>query len=199
MARHLQGRMNDEGGPAPFRIHKAFWGYAVRGTGGPPVLLQLAQGFVLAFGATFAAAALALVLPPQAVAEAQGLGPTRAGLAVVLVSMALLLLWFATRGGVVELQFDLARGELRELIRHRLGRATVVGRHALDGEAALLVDRSRPAGQGCALILRLRGEEGGICIAEGPEAAILELRRRLDPELRLRGAGPWGDGGRLAA
>ena len=166
--------------PAPaFRVHKAFWGYVVRGNGGPPMLLQVAQGIVLALGAAFAAGALAL-LP----VGGDGLDPARAGLAIALISLSLLMLWFATRGGVVELQFDLARGELRELVRHRIGRATLVGRHGLGSGATLLVDRGRAARGHACLILRLRGEEG-LCIAEGPEDAILELRRRLDPELRL--------------
>ena len=178
---HFAGR---DGTPAPvFRIDKTFWGYVVRSTGGPPMLLQVAQGAVLACGATLAAAALVLVAPSAE--AAQGLDPTRAGLAMVLTSMALLLIWFATRGGLIELHVDLLRGELRELVRHRVGRSTLVGRHGFDSGANLLVDRSGPPDAPCALILRLRGEEGGLCIAQGPQDAILELRRRLDPELRL--------------
>ena len=167
--------------PAPaFRVHKAFWGTVVRGRGGPPVLLQVAQGIVLALGAACAAGALTL-----ASAGGPALNPAGAGLAAALALLTLLLLWFATRGGVVELQFDLARGELRELVRHRIGPATLVGRHGLGGGATLLVDRGRAARGHAALILRLRGDDGGLCIAEGPEDAILALRRRLDPELKL--------------
>lgn len=90
-------------------------------------------------------------------------------------------MWFATRGGVVELQFDLARGELRELVRHRAGRATVLGRHDLGAGAALSIERHGPT---CRLLLRLRQDSEALCIAQGPEPAILELRRRLDGELR---------------
>lgn len=179
-----------------FRIDKTFWGYVIRGTGGPPVLLQVAQGAVLTCGAAFAAAALVLVAPPAEMG--QGLGATRAGLAVVLASMSLLLVRFATRGALVELHLDLARGELRELVRHRIGRATLVGRHGFEGGATLSIDRSGPPEAPCALVLRLRGEEGGLCIAQGPQDAILELRRRLDPELRLCAPPRPGDR-RLAA
>ena len=185
MARDLFAGGDGTGTPA-FRIDKTFWGYVIRSAGGPPLMLQVAQGAVLACGAAFAAAALVLVVPPAEMG--QGVGPTRAGLSLVLGSMSLLLVWFATRGGLVELHVDLARGELRELVRHRVGRATLVGRHGLDGGATLTIDRSGPPETPCALILRLRGEEGGLCIAQGPQDAILELRRRLDPELRLGGA-----------
>lgn len=171
----------------PFRVHRAFWGTVVRAQGGPPILLQVAQGMVLAFGGAFAAGALALVLPPGAGAGAAP-DAARGGMATVLISLSLLLLWFATRGGVVELQFDRARGELRELVRHRVGRATLVARHGLGDEAALLVDRARSASGRAALVLRLPGQDS-LCIAEGPEDAILALRRRLDPELR-RAASP---------
>lgn len=48
--------------PPPFEIREAFWGYVVRGTDGPPLMLQVAQGTVLGFGAAFTAAALVLVM-----------------------------------------------------------------------------------------------------------------------------------------
>jgi hypothetical protein len=163
--------------PPPFEIRQTFWGYVVRGTDGPPMLLQVAQGTVLGFGAAFTAAALVLVMGEGV----EGDQAMRRGFAVVLSSLALLLMWFATRGGVVELQFDLARGELRELLRHRAGRATVLGRHGLDAGAALTIERAGPT---CRLLLRLRDDGEALCVAQGPEAALLELRRRLDGELR---------------
>src|SRR5687767_3624686 len=34
--------------PTPFEVRKMFWGYIIRGTDGPPLMLQVAQGVVLA-------------------------------------------------------------------------------------------------------------------------------------------------------
>jgi hypothetical protein len=187
--------------PAPaaqphFEIRKTFWGYVVRGAGGPPMMLQVAQGVVLAFGAAFTAGALLLVTSLEPGGDLDGM---RGGLTVVLSSLALLLIWFATRGGVVELQLDLARGELRELVRHRVGRATVLGRYGLEGGAALMIDRSGPPGSPCSLMLRLREGGEALCIARGPEPALIELRRRLDQELRRRAGAASAKGGRIAA
>lgn len=185
--------------PTPFEVKKAFWGYVIRGTGGPPLLLQVAQGVVLAFGGTFTAAALVLLTTSDG-APGQAMDTMRSGLIVVLSSLALLLMWFATRGGVVELHLDMARGELRELVRHRAGRATLIGRHGFDGSVTLALDRGGPPGTDAALVLRLTGGEG-LCIARGPDVALMELRRRLEQDLRRRGGGGGltGRPGRMAA
>jgi hypothetical protein len=108
-------------------------------------------------------------------------------------------LWFATRGGVVELQFDLARGELRELVRHRIGPATLVGRHGLGAGATLLVDRGRAARGHAALILRLRGDDdGGLCIAEGPRTRSSRSAAASTPSSSWP-TGPPPDPGRLTS
>ena len=48
----------------PFEVRQAFWGYAIRSTEGAPVLLRVAQGAVMALGATFVASAMVLLLSP---------------------------------------------------------------------------------------------------------------------------------------
>ena len=173
--------------PTPFEVKTTFWGYVIKGTGGPPLLLQVAQGVVLAFGCSFTAAALVLLTTGDA-APGAAMDSMRSGLIVVLSSMALLLMWFATRGGVVELHLDTAHGELRELVRHRAGRATLLGRHGFDDSVSLTLDRGDSPDSDAALMLRLTGGEG-LCIARGPDLALQELRRRLEQELRRRGGG----------
>lgn len=166
-------------GPHDVRVQPVPGGFVLRGTEGSPLPVQLTQGIVLAVGAAFAAGALVILLSWDAAA---GHGFARVAAASLMGGMALLMLWFATRGGVAELHLDLAGGELREVVRHRIGAPTVVARHPLGGSPALVVDGDgQPAG--CALILRTGGE-GGFCIAQGSEADILDLRRRLDAELR---------------
>lgn len=113
-----------------------------------------------------------------------GANGIRLALVVALSAKALLLLWFATRGGVVELHLDLLRGELKEIVRHRIGPQTVVGRHGFGSEMTLTIDRTGSTEGSCGLILRLKGQEAGICIAEGPEESLLELRRRIQQDLR---------------
>jgi hypothetical protein len=168
--------------PAAFLVETGPRGYVVRAAEGPPLLLQLVQGVALAFGAALAAAALMIVAWPLGL----GLGLTgfHGGLATLTGAGAALLLWFATRGGTVELEVDLARGELREIVRHRAGPPSVLARHGLDGGAALAVHRG--AGEP-SLILRFGPDRPGLCIARGPEPALLALRARLESDLLAQG------------
>ncbi len=174
-------------GTAEVQVQPIPGGYLLRGTDGPALPLQLSQGIVVAVGAALAGLAVVLLLPGND--QALGHGPLRTGLAVLLGAAAALMLWFGTRGGVTELHLDLAGGELREVVRHRVGRPTLLARHALDGRATLSVTRDGLPSGLCALVLRF-GENGGLCIAQGPEDAVLDLRRRM--ETGLRGADPAG-------
>jgi hypothetical protein len=178
----ISGGPGRRGDILPFEVHQSFWGYVIRGTEGPPILLQIAQGIVLSLGATAAAASLAVaVLTPVA----EGPSFMRLGASAVLMALALLLLRYATRGGVVELHVDLARGELREVVRHRVGRATTLGRLDFDPSASLHIRRGGPAGSPRALVLHHRGHPEGLCIALGPERALSALRIRLQHDMRL--------------
>lgn len=171
----------------PFEVRQSFWGYVIRGTVGPPILLQVAQGLVLSAGAAAAAAALAVAtLTPEATGD--GLSLMRLGVSSVLMGMAGLFLRYATRGGVVELHVDLARGELREVVRHRIGRATTLDRHDFDPAASLHICRVGPSGGTPTLVLHHRGRPDGLCVACGPEHALQVLRRRLERDLRLHPA-----------
>jgi hypothetical protein len=170
----------------PFEVQQAFWGYVIRGTEGPPILVQVAQGLVLSTGAACAAASLAVAsLTPEDVA---GMSILRFGASAILMALALLFLRYATRGGVVELHVDLARGELREVVRHRIGRASTLGAHGFDPMASLHIQRDGP-GRLRTLVLHHRGDREGLCIARGPEHALQALRRRLEHDIRVHAPG----------
>ena len=166
----------------PFEVRQAFWGYAIRSTEGAPVLLQVAQGAVMAMSATFVASAMVLLLSP---ADGDHLSIPHLGAAILLMASALFLLRFATRGMVVELQVDLARGELREIVSHRVGPATMLGRHDFDPAASLHIHRRGAVLALPCLFLHHRGSAEGLCIAQGPEPVLLQLRARLAHDLRL--------------
>ncbi len=167
----------------PFEVRQAFWGYAIRSTEGAPVLLQVAQGAVMAIGATFVASAVVLLLSP---ADGDHLSVPHLGAAILLMASAIFLLRFATRGTVVELQVDVAQGELREIVRHRIGPSTLVDRHDFDPAASLHIHRQGPVLALPCLILHHRGSDEGLCIAQGPEPVLLQLRARLAHDLRLQ-------------
>lgn len=169
------------------RLQPVPGGFVLRGAEGPSLPFQLTQGIVLAVGAALAGVALALILAWGAQVSDHAFALL--GGATLLGGAGLLLLWFATRGGTAELQLDLARGELREVVRHRIGQPTLVGRHALGDAPTLEVDLSGPPAAPCSLILRTGGE-GGLCIAQGEESDILDLCHRLDAGLRAQRPAP---------
>ena len=172
-----------QSGILPFEVHQSFWGYVIRGTEGPPILLQVAQGLVMTLGAACLAASLAVasLTPP----DAEGLSLMRLGASTLLMMLSLLLLRYATRGGVVELHVDLGRRELREVVRHRIGRATTLGAHGFDPSASLHIRREGAPDIPRMLVLHHRGNPEGLCIAEGPEHALMALRLRLEDDMRL--------------
>lgn len=173
------------GAALPFEVRQSFWGYVVRGTEGPPILFQIAQGLVLALGAAFVAGALAVAT----LAPGGGFSLLRLAASAGLMAAAFVMLRYATRGGVVELHVDLARGELREVIRHRIGPVTTIGRHGFDPSASLHIRRGRVPDAPCRLLLHHRGNPQDLCIAEGPERALAVLRVRLQHDMRLHSLG----------
>ena len=180
----------------PFEVHQAFWGYVIRGTEGPPILVQVAQGLVLTAGAASAAASLAVAsLTPE---DAGSISLMRFGASAILMAFAALFLRYATRGGVVELHVDLARGELREVVRHRIGRASTLGAHGFDPMASLHIRRDGP-GRLRTLVLHHRGSPEGLCIAHGPEHALQALRRRLEHDIRVHASDRTAPARALAA
>lgn len=169
----------------PFEVRHSFWGYVIRATEGPPILFQIGQGLVLTAGAAAAAGALAVALHTP---EAEGLSVMRLGVSALLMWLALLLLHYATRGAVAEIHVDLDRGELREVVPHRVGRASTLGRHDFDPSASLHIQRAGPPGGPRTLVLHHRGRPDGLCVARGPEHALVALRWRLERDMRLHGA-----------
>lgn len=169
----------DRAAPPPaFAVEEAYWGYAVRPADAGSWPLRLAQGLAWLGGIGLVVLAAGLLMGP---AVDPALDAMRQGLGAVAAAAAALLLWFASRGSVVELQVDLARGELREAVRNRAGHPTVLGRHGLDAVAALEMDRG--PGRSATLSLRLQGSDRRIPVASGPVADLGALLRRLQADI----------------
>lgn len=170
-------------GRRPFVVEEGAQGYAIRAREERGVALLALQAMSGATGLLLAVAALALLA-----GEAEGTSWMRIGLALHLGSAAAMLLWYASRGALAELQVDVARGELREVVRHRLGRATVLASHGLDAVEALEVEPARGRGE-ATLLLRLGGSDALLFVARGPLAPIHALRRRLASDLSMHSQG----------
>lgn len=177
----------DRGRPATgFAVEEFYWGYVVRDTRGAPLALVAAQAAAWAGGILCAIAAPGLFVMPGAWAE--GPGGLRLGAAVVFAAVAAILLWFASRGAVAELQIDTRQGEVREIIRNRAGKPTVGGRHGFDSIGGVFIDRTgdRAARGRAVLVIRLGNTAQVLPVATGPAAGLEPLRDRLGRDLVVR-------------
>lgn len=167
-----------------FEIEDAHWGYTIRGAQGTRASVVVLQAVCLLLGASGIAVGLGLmVLPGVLAGSADPLFRTVA--AILAAAVGAYLLWFSTRGTVSEIQIDTSRGEVREVIRNRAGRQTLVGRYGFDAIGGVFMDRQeRPRGQ-AHLVLRYRNTAQTLQVATGTEAALSDLRDRLGRDLIL--------------
>ena len=169
--------------PPSFSIAETYWGYIIQARSAPPVAVILLQVLAWALGLSLAVAAAGVWVLPQT-ADAVELLPLRAGASLIFGAFAALLLWFASRGTEAELQVDTAQGELREIVRNRAGRPTLLGRYGFDAIGGVFIDRK--AGGRALLVLRYQNTAQILQVADGPEGALIGLRDRLGRDLMLK-------------
>lgn len=171
---------------AVYVIEEAFWGYAVRSTERAPASVVLAQALAWVVGAAAAAAAVAPWVMAVAGAPSTAGAGFQAVASIILSTLAFLLFRFASRGTMSELQIDLMQGEVREVLPHRAGRVTVLGRYGFDAIGGVFIDRARGSDR-AVLVLRYRNTAQILPVAMGPERLLEPLRDRLGRDLVLRG------------
>lgn len=165
-------------GRAGYRVEETCWGYRIVPGTGPRPGLVVQQVLAMVAGAACVAAAVVLLsagfgaglmlrLPPIAVALAAG------GL----------LMWYASRGSVVQIEIDTRQAEVRAVVTNRTGRATVMGRHGFDSIGSVFI--LRPAAGQPTLTLRYRRTARQLHVATGPEDDLVRLRDRLGRDLIL--------------
>ncbi|SEW03973.1 hypothetical protein SAMN04488515_0772 [Cognatiyoonia koreensis] len=165
-----------------FELDETYWGYIIRSNDGPGFSIAVLQGLAMFFGACFIAVAIGLMVVPQAMSGS--LDIMMRGVAAILFSgVAALLLWFATRGVQTELQIDNSLGEVREVMRNRAGKSTLVGRYGFDAIGAVFLDRAVGGKDEAALMLRYRNTSQVLPVARGSVTALEALRNRLGQDL----------------
>jgi hypothetical protein len=164
------------------QIDETYWGYIIRTEEADPALLVIGQLVAWCFGAGFAVAALGLWMIPAMTFGGDALS-MRLGASVVFGAMSFLLLWFASRGARTELQVDTSLGEVREVVRNRAGRATLLGRYGFDSIGGIFLDRKTgKSGEAC-LVMRYRNTAQVLPVARGPQAHLERLRDRMGRDL----------------
>jgi hypothetical protein len=167
-------------------IDETYWGYIVRSVEPTPLPVLLMQGIVWLFGVAFLVAAIGLWVLPSMVTHGPALG-LKMGASVIMGSIAILSLWYASRGTQTEIQIDTRLGEVREVMRNRAGKASLVGRYGFDSIGGVFIDRAAP---GAALtkgtlVMRYRNTAQTLHVATGGVTGLAPLRDRLGRDLML--------------
>lgn len=173
--------------PRSFEVQETYWGYIVQSTERAPIWLFLTQGISWVVGVLFAIGALGIWAMPGS-----GFGDDligfKLGSSIPLAGVALLLLWYSSRGAKIEVQIDTARGEVREVLRNRAGRMTIVGLYGFDSIGGVFIERGEAQfGEQVNLVLRYRNTAQVLRVARGTEPALQGLRDRLGRDLMVRG------------
>ncbi|WP_439155770.1 hypothetical protein [Yoonia sp.] len=179
----LNGHNDDSATPPPFSVEETYWGYIVRPERQPSLGIVLAQALSFLAGAGLLTASIGTVVFASAVFTGD-VGPMRIGAAVLFGSVAIYLLWFASRGTQPELQVDTSVGEIREVIQNRVGWPTTVGCYGFDAIGGVFMDK-HPTDDSAMLILRYRDTAQTLCVAEGAGGQLVPLRDRLGQDLMI--------------
>lgn len=169
-----------------FAVDETYWGYIVRSTEPEQTGVFVMQSLAWLVGIGFVVASLGLWLMPASVMAGPVLG-MKLGASVVTAAMAALCLWFASRGTQVEIQIDTRLGEVREVIRNKAGKASMVGRYGFDSIGGVYIDRaakSRGLSAGN-LVLRYRNTAQTLHVASGGVIGLAALRDRLGRDLMV--------------
>jgi len=165
-----------------FSINETYWGYIVRPEDGPRLMIRLQQYAATIIGGCFLAAAFGILMVPQLAVGTLDF-TMRGGSAVIFAGIAAFCLWFASRGSVAELQIDNNLGEVREVIRNRAGKSTLLGSYGFDAIGGVYIERSNTGLSD--LVLRYRNTSQTLPVARGHVATLEKLRDRLGQDLML--------------
>jgi len=170
--------------PRAYSVDETYWGYIVQKGDGPATPTVILQGMSMFMGASFAAAALGLLLAPHLITGSTDI-IMRSGASVLFGAIAAYLLWFASRGSQSEIQIDNTLGEVREVVRNRAGKPSLIGRYGFDSIGGVFLDRANAKGTRAVLMLRYRNTAQTLPVATGPESELVSLKDRLGRDLML--------------
>jgi hypothetical protein len=170
-----------------FEVEETYWGYTIHSKERAPLWLTFSQAVSWVLGVLFAIGALGMWALPGNGLAADMIG-FKMGASIPLAGVSLLMLWYSSRGSRVEVQIDTTRGEVREVLRNRAGRMTILGLYGFDSIGGVFLERSeaRLSGQ-VQLVLRYRNTAQVLRVARGSEPMLQGLRDRLGRDLMVRG------------
>ncbi len=161
-------------------LNDTYWGYVIHNDDKASALVMSMQIGATVVGAAFLLAAVGLWVLPSAIVSSGDIELTAIASAFFAV-MGGLFLRYASRGTEVEIQVDTNSKELREVVRNRAGRPSLLAIWPFDAFGGLFIDRSRA--EQSALMLRLRNTSTVVEIARGSLKEVEALRDRLGRDM----------------
>jgi len=113
----------------------------------------------------------------------------KGGLALLVAAIGVRLVWYSSRGTETELQVDLTLGEVRQVVRNKVGKPTLLSKYAFEDIGSVFIDRRKGLRSNGVLLLRYKNTTKLIQAAIGPVLGLEAMRDRLGRdflEYRLR-------------
>jgi len=167
---------------ANMSLDETYWGYIIRDTRRDNGLLFAMQAVAGLMAASFACATVGLWALPSMAFTGVAL-MSKALLSFFFLGMAGVLSWYASRGSRSEMQIDLRLGEVREVVRNRAGRSTLISRYGFDAIGGTLLESGKRSNGQATLKIRYRNTAQTIEVARGPIGLLEALRDRLGRDL----------------
>ncbi|MCF6315976.1 MAG: hypothetical protein L3J30_06765 [Marinosulfonomonas sp.] len=158
--------------------NETYWGYILRGQNRARSLAILMQWTAAFVGVSLLFAAFGFWTLPGSAISSDILG-FKLGISTIMGIVGITLVWFASHGTENEFQVDLARSELREVLRNRQGNARVLSRTKFGEIDAVFIDRATTEHGKSRLMLRLADSALAIEVAIDYEEHLTRLRDRL--------------------
>ncbi|MBL4812333.1 MAG: hypothetical protein JKX69_08265 [Rhodobacteraceae bacterium] len=185
---------NDSDSSESFSVEETYWGYIVRSMNATPTSVVVLQAATWIGGIVCFAGAAGLWVLPGATLTA-GIAGMKIGLTVFVALLGAILMWYSSRGVEAEIQIDTSLGEVREVVRNRVGKPSLTGRYGFDAIGGVFIDRQNgPSGQNgrakeVSLVLRYRNTTQKLQVVTGKEQTLFSLRDRIGRDLMLPGTG----------
>lgn len=157
---------------------ETYWGYIVRCHNSDRSLAILMLWMAAIMGVGLLIAAFGIWTLPGSMMTQEVVG-FKLGFSTIMGVIGMTLVWFASHGTNFEVQVDLARLELREVLRNSRGTARVQARIKFEDIDAVYIDRTAGENAKARLMVRMATSSKAVEIAKDFEENLTRLHIRL--------------------
>ena len=157
---------------------ETYWGYIIRCKNSDRSLAIVMQLVAAVMGAALLIAAFGIWTLPGSMMT-QDVFSFKLGFSTILAVVGMALIWFASHGTNYEVQIDLPRLELREVLRNNRGDARVQDRIKFEDIDAVYIDRSAGENAKARLMVRMAASSKVIVVAKDYEENLTQIQTRL--------------------